>query len=110
VIGVGDEVVILGDGPGDLQIASASPDGIVIRHRARVLEPGIRSVTGPAFADGRLYVRNLRDHRGSRELNSMRQDDHDSVSCERRVMFESFRALNIAFPARISVTVNHTPA
>jgi len=61
LIGVGDEVVVLGDGSGELQIASTSPDGIVVRHRARVLEPGIRSVTGPSFADGRLYVRNLRE-------------------------------------------------
>jgi hypothetical protein len=33
----------------------------VLRHRLRVLEDGVRAVTGVSFAGGRFYVRNLRE-------------------------------------------------
>ncbi len=61
LIGVGDELVILGQASGELQIARVSPDAFTARYRARVLEAGTRAVTGPSFASGRLYVRNLKE-------------------------------------------------
>ena len=61
LIGVGDELVILGQESGELQIARVSPHAFTARHRARVLEAGTRAVTGPSFAGGRLYVRNLQE-------------------------------------------------
>ena len=61
VIGVGDDVVFLGQESGELQIAGVSPDAFTSRHRARVMADGVRAVTGPSFADGRLYVRNLKE-------------------------------------------------
>jgi outer membrane protein assembly factor BamB len=61
LIAVGDQLVILGQDSGEVQIAAVSPDLFTIRHRGRVLESGIRAVTGPSFAGGRLYVRNLRE-------------------------------------------------
>ncbi len=61
VIGVGDDVVLLGQESGELQIAGVSPEAFTSRHRARVMADGVRAVTGPSFADGRLYVRNLRE-------------------------------------------------
>jgi outer membrane protein assembly factor BamB len=59
LIGVGDNLVMLGQDTGELQVARLSPEAFTLRRRARVLEAGIRAVTGPSFADGRLYVRNL---------------------------------------------------
>jgi outer membrane protein assembly factor BamB len=61
LIGVGDQLVILSQDSGELQIASVSPDAFALRRRARVLEEGTRAVTGPSFASGRLYVRNLKE-------------------------------------------------
>jgi outer membrane protein assembly factor BamB len=60
LIAVGDDLVMLGQESGELLVAAISPDGFKARRRANVLEPGTRAVTGPSFADGRLYVRNLR--------------------------------------------------
>jgi hypothetical protein len=42
-------------------IADISPEKFTLRHRLRVLPDGIRSVTGASFADGRFYIRNLRE-------------------------------------------------
>jgi outer membrane protein assembly factor BamB len=61
LIAVGDRLVILGQESGQLQIADVSPRGFTSRQRVRVLDEGTRAVTGPSFADGRLYVRNLKE-------------------------------------------------
>jgi outer membrane protein assembly factor BamB len=61
LIAVDDQLVILGQESGELQIANMSPDAFTVRHRTRVLEADTRAVTGPSFADGRLYVRNLKE-------------------------------------------------
>lgn len=61
LISAGDEIVILGQDTGELQIAQVSPDAFTLRHRVPLLEAGTRAVTGPSFADGRLYARNLEE-------------------------------------------------
>lgn len=61
LISVGDELVFLGQESGELQVATVTPDGFTPRHRARVMEDGVRAVTGPSYADGRLFVRNLKE-------------------------------------------------
>jgi outer membrane protein assembly factor BamB len=61
LITVGDDLLILGQESGELQIAAVSAKGFRLRQRLRVLEAGTRAVTGPSFADGRLYVRNLKE-------------------------------------------------
>ena len=61
IIRVGDELVILSQDSGELQIASVSGDAFTLRRRSRALAPDTRAVTGPSFADGRLYVRNLKE-------------------------------------------------
>ena len=61
LIGVGDDLVILGQDTGDLQIARVSPEALTLRRRVPVLEAGTRAVTGPSFASGLLYVRNLKE-------------------------------------------------
>jgi outer membrane protein assembly factor BamB len=58
---VGDDLVILGQDSGELQIARVSPDAFTLRHRMPVLEAGMRAVTGPSFANGHLYLRNLKE-------------------------------------------------
>jgi outer membrane protein assembly factor BamB len=61
LIGVGDDLVILGQDTGDLQIARVSPEAFTLRRRVPLLEAGTRAVTGPSFANGHLYVRNLKE-------------------------------------------------
>ncbi len=56
---VGDELVILSQTTGELVVAAASTDRYRERLRTRVLSPGVTTMTGPSFARGRLYVRNL---------------------------------------------------
>jgi outer membrane protein assembly factor BamB len=58
---VGSRLVLLGDGSGEMVIADVSPEKFTMRHRLRVLSDGVRAVTGASFADGRFYVRNLRE-------------------------------------------------
>jgi outer membrane protein assembly factor BamB len=61
LISVGDTLVILGQDTGDLQIARVSPERFTLRHRVPLLDTGTRAVTGPSFANGHLYVRNLKE-------------------------------------------------
>jgi len=61
LIAVGDQLVVLGQDSGEVQIGSVSPAGFTLHRRARVLEAGVRAVTGPSFANGALLVRNLEE-------------------------------------------------
>jgi outer membrane protein assembly factor BamB len=61
LMSVGSQLVILGDGTGEMLIADVSPERFTLRHRLSVLPDGIRAVTGASFADGRFYLRNLRE-------------------------------------------------
>lgn len=56
---VGDELVMLSQTTGELVVAAASTDRYRERLRTRVLSPGVTTMTGPSFARGRLYLRNL---------------------------------------------------
>ena len=60
LIAVGDHLAILGETSGELTVAQMSPRRFVPSFRVRVLEPEVRSMTGPSFSDGRLFVRNLK--------------------------------------------------
>jgi hypothetical protein len=44
-----------------LRIVRASPAGYEELSRMRVFTPEVMSVTGPSFAGGRLFVRNVRE-------------------------------------------------
>jgi outer membrane protein assembly factor BamB len=61
LIGVGDQLIVLGHESGQLVIADVSPKGFTPRRRLGVLPEGVRAVTGPSFDAGRIYVRNLRE-------------------------------------------------
>lgn len=61
VMAVGAQLVVLTDGTGEMIVTDLSPEKFTLRHRLRVLEDGVRAVTGASFADGRFFVRNLRE-------------------------------------------------
>ncbi|HYE87806.1 MAG TPA: PQQ-binding-like beta-propeller repeat protein [Vicinamibacterales bacterium] len=61
VMMVGSQLVLLGQDSGEMLIADVSPKAVTIRHRVRVLQEGVRAVTGASFANGVFYVRNLRE-------------------------------------------------
>lgn len=61
VMMVGSQLVVLGQESGEMLIADITPQKFTLRHRLRVLQDGVRAVTGASFADGRFYVRNLRE-------------------------------------------------
>jgi outer membrane protein assembly factor BamB len=61
IMAVGNQLVFLSDSTGDVVIADISPKAFAQRHRVKVLQDGVRAVTGASFADGRFYVRNLRE-------------------------------------------------
>lgn len=60
LIAVGNRLVVLGEDTGTVTFGVASPNGFAAEHAATVLEPGIRAFTGPSFADGSLFVRNVK--------------------------------------------------
>jgi hypothetical protein len=58
---VDGHLVILGDSSGDLRIAEASPGGYREKLKVPVFNAGAASSTGPAFAAGRLLLRNVEE-------------------------------------------------
>jgi outer membrane protein assembly factor BamB len=61
VMAVGTQLVVVSDTSGQIMVADISPERFAQRGRLQVLQDGVRAVTGASFADGRLYVRNLRE-------------------------------------------------
>lgn len=61
VIGSGEHLLLLSQTTGDLRVVRASPEGYTERSRARVFAPDVVSVTGPSIAEGRLFVRNIKE-------------------------------------------------
>jgi outer membrane protein assembly factor BamB len=57
LMGLGPNLVVLA---GDLHIVRAIPDRYEVLHRTPVFTTG-RTITGPSYADGRLFVRNLKE-------------------------------------------------
>jgi hypothetical protein len=58
---VGARLVVLSDTSGEMIVADVSPERFALRHRLPVLQDGVRAVTGASYADGRFYLRNLRE-------------------------------------------------
>ena len=61
LIGAGEHLLVLSQTTGDLRIVRAVPDGYSERTRTRVFTPDVVSVTGPSIADGRVFVRNIKE-------------------------------------------------
>jgi hypothetical protein len=61
LIAVGSQLVLLGQDSGEMSIIEMSPERFMLRRKLRVLTDGVRAVTGPSFAGGRFYIRNLRE-------------------------------------------------
>jgi outer membrane protein assembly factor BamB len=61
LMGMGANLAVLGQTSGELRIVRASPAGYEELSRTRVFTPEVTSVTGPSFAGGRLFLRNVRE-------------------------------------------------
>jgi len=61
LVGLGAHLLVLGQTSGELRMVRASPDGYAELSRTRVFTPEVTSVTGPAIADGKIYLRNLQE-------------------------------------------------
>ncbi len=58
---VDGHLVILGDQSGDLRVAEASPDAYREKLKVPVFNAGATSSTGPSFAGGKLFLRNVEE-------------------------------------------------
>lgn len=58
---VDGRLFVLGAQSGELRVVPAARDGYREKLRQPVFNPGATSVTGPSFANGRLYLRNLEE-------------------------------------------------
>jgi outer membrane protein assembly factor BamB len=61
LMGMGPNLAVLGQTSGEMRIVRVSPAGYQEVSRMRVFTPEVTSVTGPSFAGGRLFVRNVRE-------------------------------------------------
>ena len=61
LIRVGHQLVVLGDQSGLLRLAEAEPGAYRERARAAAFNPGAQSTTGPSYANGRVFVRNVEE-------------------------------------------------
>lgn len=57
----GAHLVVLSQDSGELQIAQISAAGFKPLQRAQVLGSGVTAATGPSFAGGRFFVRNVKE-------------------------------------------------
>jgi hypothetical protein len=58
---VDGHLIVLSSGSGDLHVAAASPEGYREKLKVPVFNAGATSVTVPAFAGGRVLLRNVED-------------------------------------------------
>ena len=61
LVAVGSHLLALGQTSGDLRVVRLSADRYEEVSRTRVLTPDVVSVTGPSVANGRVFIRNLRE-------------------------------------------------
>ena len=61
LVGLGAQLLVLGQTSGDLRLVAASPEGYRELSRARVFTPEVTSVTGPSVSANRIYLRNLQE-------------------------------------------------
>jgi outer membrane protein assembly factor BamB len=58
---VDGHLVVLGESSGDLRVAEATPAGYREKLKTSVFNPGATSFTGPTWAGGRVYLRNVEE-------------------------------------------------
>jgi outer membrane protein assembly factor BamB len=61
LVAAGSHLLVLGQTSGDLRVVRISPERYDEVSRTRVLTPEVVSVTGPSVANGRIFIRNLRE-------------------------------------------------
>lgn len=61
LVGLGDHLLLLGRGSGELLVVRASPDGYAEVTKHPVFNPGSTSITGPSVAGARVFLRNVEE-------------------------------------------------
>ena len=61
LVGVGDHLLLLGRGSGELTVVRASPEGYAEIAKHPVFTPGSTSITGPSVAGTRVFLRNVEE-------------------------------------------------
>ena len=61
LIAVGGHLVVLSQDSGEVQIGPISASTFKPAHRSQVLGSGVTAATGPSFAGGRFFVRNIEE-------------------------------------------------
>lgn len=58
---VGGHLALVGERSGNFHLVEATPEGFREKLKARVFNPGARSLTGPEFVGGRFLLRNVEE-------------------------------------------------
>jgi outer membrane protein assembly factor BamB len=61
LVGLGDHMLLLGRGSGELHVIRASPDGYSEVMKTPVFTPGATSITGPSVAGNKIFLRNVEE-------------------------------------------------
>jgi outer membrane protein assembly factor BamB len=61
LIGLGDHLLMLGRGSGELHVLRASPEGYAELLKTPVFTPGATSITGPSIAGDKVFLRNVEE-------------------------------------------------
>ena len=61
LVGLGEYLLLLGRGSGDLHVIRASPEGYSELLKTTVFTPGATSITGPSVAGDRIFLRNVEE-------------------------------------------------
>ena len=61
LVRLGDHLLLLGRGSGELRVIRASPDGYSELMKSTVFTPGATSITGPSVAGDRIFLRNVEE-------------------------------------------------
>ena len=61
LVGLGEQLLLLGQGSGELRVIRASADGYSELLKTTVFTPGATSITGPSVAGDRIFLRNVEE-------------------------------------------------
>jgi len=61
LVRLGDRLLLLGRGSGELRVIRASPDGYSELMKTTVFTPGATSITGPSVSGNRIVLRNVEE-------------------------------------------------
>jgi hypothetical protein len=61
LVGIGEHLLVLNRGSGNLHLVKASPAGFSEVFQTAVFTPGATSITGPSTAGNRIFLRNVEE-------------------------------------------------